>query len=398
MVVGTLTHVEGSSRIRRSWDEVRAQWAAADRIAELGEERQRVAAVLAIAEAPRAAPTADGRRLGIQFAPDEREVLRLEAVELVEGSRTLGRPPTAHPEVRWTSEVIEATTVEAGQAWITTHRVIYQGPEHARAWSFYDLQGIDVAKGAPLLYFLHPGRRKTGGLRVPPNRIDEVLDHLEIALAVSRGEGDAFTRSLRHRLQALDDGLREHEGEVPGGSPVGRRLGGWARQGWQFLWKPADGPWLPAGIGGRVAAHAIDGLLLWAIPMAGIVALLVLAGFPPGLDADADMASRDFASTDLARLLSVAGLAATGVFIVVEALFYARSGATPGKRRLGLMVVDVRTGEPPSFTRALMRGGAAIALALRWTALAIDVLFVLLHPQRHALHDRVARTAVVRRI
>lgn len=64
---------------------------------------------------------------------------------------------------------------------------------------------------------------------------------------------------------------------------------------------------------------------------------------------------------------------------------------SPGKRALGLRVAD-RDGEPLSFAHAV---GRHLAAGLSWLSLNIGHLLALPAPHR-ALHDRIARTRVVR--
>jgi uncharacterized RDD family membrane protein YckC len=364
----------------------------------LDKERRQLAAVLAIAEATQAAPPAYGQRLGLQFAPDEREVLLLPTVELVEASRTVGHSRGGYAEVGITAPVTfkvgtqrgrtshvdeEATTVDAGRASITTHRVIFQGPKHTRVWKFCDLVGINIDERAPLLYFHHGKRPKTGGLRLVAHDWDKALEHLDVALAFWRGEGDAYVRSLRDRVRGLEVECLKHDGHRPSASrraaspvdPREERLDNWARQAWAFLRKPVGGPWVPARAFRRVIARIIDGLLYSMVMSA---ALFAFSG---------SASSTDFGSS----------LSAVGVLVVIEGMFCAASGATPGKRRVGTLVIDVRTGEPPSFLRALLRSGTIAVICLTVVGPVIDAVLALLHPERRALHDRVARTLVVRR-
>lgn len=65
--------------------------------------------------------------------------------------------------------------------------------------------------------------------------------------------------------------------------------------------------------------------------------------------------------------------------------------ATPGKRALGLCVVDAR-GTRIGIARAAARH---LAGALSWITLNIGHLLALVPPRRQALHDRLARTQVI---
>lgn len=66
--------------------------------------------------------------------------------------------------------------------------------------------------------------------------------------------------------------------------------------------------------------------------------------------------------------------------------------ATPGKRLLGLQVVD-DDGLPPGYVRAGLRTAAGL---LSWISLNIGHLMAARAPRYQALHDRIAGTHVVR--
>lgn len=84
------------------------------------------------------------------------------------------------------------------------------------------------------------------------------------------------------------------------------------------------------------------------------------------------------------------------VFAVLGSVYHAwfeasPRQATPGQRALGLRVVDL-AGVHIDRTRALLRH---VAGALSWLTLNIGHALVLLRPDRRALHDLLAGTAVV---
>jgi len=79
--------------------------------------------------------------------------------------------------------------------------------------------------------------------------------------------------------------------------------------------------------------------------------------------------------------------------LVYSGYFTGTIGQTLGKMVTGLRVVD-RTGHPPGFPRAFVRGGlGAVGVAL----LGLGLLPMLFDPARRALHDRLFRMRVVRR-
>ncbi len=142
----------------------------------------------------------------------------------------------------------------------------------------------------------------------------------------------------------------------------------------------------PAGFWIRAAARLIDQLLVQALlsPFALVAALLFTAhvakrGGLPDLDA---LFAGSVVLSLLAALLPVS----------YEWWTVRRWAATPGKRLLGLRIIDL-DGSPPSSARALAR-----ALARWLTALSggIGYLLCLFDGEKRTLHDRIAGTKVVR--
>ncbi|HEY7954625.1 MAG TPA: RDD family protein [Polyangia bacterium] len=74
-------------------------------------------------------------------------------------------------------------------------------------------------------------------------------------------------------------------------------------------------------------------------------------------------------------------------------IFQALSGQTPGKRLVGVRVIDA-FGDRPSLGRALLRTAAYLPSAL---LLGIGFLWVGFDPEKRGLHDRLADTYVVSR-
>jgi len=89
-------------------------------------------------------------------------------------------------------------------------------------------------------------------------------------------------------------------------------------------------------------------------------------------------------------LMAVFALLALVWFTAFEG---SRWQATPGKRALGLQVVD-DDGLPPGHVRAGLRTAAGL---LSWLSLNIGHLMAARAPRYQALHDRIAGTHVVRR-
>lgn len=99
-------------------------------------------------------------------------------------------------------------------------------------------------------------------------------------------------------------------------------------------------------------------------------------------------------------------LAATVLYTVVSSLyevtFLVVRGQTPGKDLLHLRVVDATTGEPPGWSRAIVRTAPFAALRLvpgAFLGTAVTVVLGASAPfdrQRRGIHDLLAGTVVVR--
>jgi len=108
--------------------------------------------------------------------------------------------------------------------------------------------------------------------------------------------------------------------------------------------------------------------------------------------------SLQVAITALALAVSSLVLPAMAGFALVSLAWFtafegSRWQATPGKRLLGLRVVD-DDGLPPGYVRAALRTAAGL---LSWLSLNIGHLMAARAPRHQALHDRIAGTRVVRR-
>lgn len=104
------------------------------------------------------------------------------------------------------------------------------------------------------------------------------------------------------------------------------------------------------------------------------------------------------AITALALAITALTLPTMVVFALLALAWFtafegSRWQATPGKRLLGLQVVD-DDGLPPGYVRAGLRTAAGL---LSWVSLNIGHLMAARAPRYQALHDRIAGTHVVRR-
>lgn len=138
---------------------------------------------------------------------------------------------------------------------------------------------------------------------------------------------------------------------------------------------PAPAP----GLGARALATLLDGLVVTLLQ--GL--LLAPAFFLVGRTTAAGGALAAWVACSALALL--AGLA-------YPALFWGLSGATPGKRLLGLEVVAQDGTRPPGLSRGLLR-----VLGFALSAGALGLGFLPLLGGAPGLHDRLAGTRVVRR-
>lgn len=142
-----------------------------------------------------------------------------------------------------------------------------------------------------------------------------------------------------------------------------------------------------AGLGSRFAALLLDGLLLLCIALAGLIAIFGLGAFADGLWGDG------VGRTVLVVVLPAWLFASMwGYFFYFEAF---RDGATPGKRRLGLRVVQ-DGGEALTWRAAALRSLLRIVDLQPGISGLLGGAFMLLHPRAKRLGDLVAGTVVVR--
>ena len=130
-----------------------------------------------------------------------------------------------------------------------------------------------------------------------------------------------------------------------------------------------------AGIGSRMIAAIIDGVIQFVVGLSGILAIGVL---PEGVVQ---------IGVSIAWVLFVA----FGYFAVFEGLW---DGQTPGKRVQRLRVVTV-DGQPVTFSNALLRNIVRIVDFLPG-GYAIGVITMLVSPKEQRLGDLAAGTLVVR--
>jgi uncharacterized RDD family membrane protein YckC len=132
-----------------------------------------------------------------------------------------------------------------------------------------------------------------------------------------------------------------------------------------------------AGAVSRTIAYVVDTLVVALLFIGGAVVTGLMASF---IGAQA---------RDLARAVTSAYLLVLPAMLAVySALFWALAGRTPGMALLGLRVVATRR-RSLSWLSALVR---AVVLAY----FPIGALWALVDRRHQAVHDKLARTAVVR--
>ncbi|MEC3918432.1 RDD family protein [Nocardia sp. CDC160] len=154
-----------------------------------------------------------------------------------------------------------------------------------------------------------------------------------------------------------------------------------------------SGRFRPARWGARLSARILDGVIV-GIPV-GVLAVFILAESTPDSGYSGDSA----ATVAAALLIGALAVAVEGLY---EIAFVAASGSTPGKRVLGLRIVNADVSSPP-------RDGTGTEPAFtRWAVLAIPGVLsggLWLLPcavsclrggaGRQGWHDRAARTYVI---
>lgn len=180
-------------------------------------------------------------------------------------------------------------------------------------------------------------------------------------------------------------------------------------------------PPVTAGLVRRISARLVDGIAAILLAIVGGVALIV-ATFTFGSDLgiqDSTLATLGDIVLLLVLLVVLFGPFVAALLVgIVSGLLGKGTGTTPGRRMLGLRVVDADDGEPtrgraalhgllrhlPTLLLALglwpvfFDGDAIIALAVIGGALLLaDVVSVLARRDDRALHDVLAGVTVVRR-
>ncbi|MEU6169278.1 RDD family protein [Streptomyces tanashiensis] len=157
----------------------------------------------------------------------------------------------------------------------------------------------------------------------------------------------------------------------------------------------------PAGLGRRLIARLIDGIVLSALVGAASVPFVTAA--VDHIEGKIEAAKQSGTTVQVWLLDSTTsvqfGIALASLFVIgilYEALPTAKWGRTLGKKLCGIEVRDIESHQPPTFGKALRRWFVYSVLGI----LAIGVLNVLWclfdRPWRQCWHDKAARTFVAR--
>ena len=148
----------------------------------------------------------------------------------------------------------------------------------------------------------------------------------------------------------------------------------------------------PAGFWVRLGAHIIDWMVL--------TSLLTLLTMPWGeqlarLQEEAlqQVKSSNPDSRILLQFMLISLSINLPLTLVYQTFFNGRTGATPGKRLMGLRV-ERTDGTPLGYSRAAIRCLAEMVTSL---TVGIGYLMIAFNPDKKALHDLIAKTRVVHR-
>jgi uncharacterized RDD family membrane protein YckC len=134
-----------------------------------------------------------------------------------------------------------------------------------------------------------------------------------------------------------------------------------------------------AGIVSRTVAYLVDAMIVAVVAIGGLL-VAVLIGTVIGAQ------GRDFARA----VVPICLIGLPAVLAVYNWVFWALAGRTPGMALLGIRVVAA-SGRPMSWLALLVR---AIVLAY----FPVGALWALVDRRNQGLHDKLARTTVVRMI
>jgi len=147
---------------------------------------------------------------------------------------------------------------------------------------------------------------------------------------------------------------------------------------------PQFGPNSLADPGQRLLARIIDSAIIGA---SFFIVLFVFGAVGAGLS---DVNEGLGAIALLGFLIALAG------YVLYEVGLTATRGQTVGKMALGIRVVDQATGQPPGWGPAFVRWVIPLLMGLVPFLSLVDVLWLLWDANRQCLHDKPAKTLVIR--
>ena len=139
--------------------------------------------------------------------------------------------------------------------------------------------------------------------------------------------------------------------------------------------------------GPRLAAYIIDGLIVGAVVVVALLAWGLVALASGGIANDTLNAGAAVALVVLVIVITVIGL---GYF----PWFWARDGATPGMKMMGLLLVRDADGGPIRGGQAILR---LVGYAISGMVFYLGYVWILVDKRRRGWHDLIAGTVMIKR-
>jgi uncharacterized RDD family membrane protein YckC len=165
--------------------------------------------------------------------------------------------------------------------------------------------------------------------------------------------------------------------------------------------KPTGPGGLPlAEFGERLLAYLLDGLILTAILFVPMVVVMVAIMIPyintmESVSHGGAPNPAVFLATFFGLFIGIFGLQILATYLY-QVTYQIRKGQTVGKRVMKLKIIDAETGQPMDLPTARKRWGIYILLSLAGPGAYLDGLWQLWDERKQTLHDKVARTVVVK--
>jgi uncharacterized RDD family membrane protein YckC len=147
---------------------------------------------------------------------------------------------------------------------------------------------------------------------------------------------------------------------------------------------PQDGPNSLAGPGQRLLARILDSVI---IGVAFFILFFVIIAAAGGLEQ---------ADEGLGGLSAVGFIVPFAGLVLYEVGLTATRGQTVGKMALGIRVVDEATGQPPGWGPSFVRWVVPLVMGFVPFLTLVDALWLLWDANRQCLHDKAAKTLVIR--